>query len=242
MRKITSVVFLAAALALSVGNAAAVPYTFTNIVDSSGGFGSFAGNLVNNSGTVAFVGLLDTLEQGIFTASGGPITTIADTSGPFSDVFGSSLNNSGTMAFLAYLDTGEQGIFTGSGGPTTTIVDTTSGAFDILFAPSLNNRGMVAFSGYRGLGGGIFTGPDLLADEVISIDDTLFGSTVAFLSTGPGSLNGTGQIAFSYLLADGRVGIARADPLVTPAPEPGTLPLLIAGLLGALLWRKGKST
>ena len=40
MHKRTPVVFLAA-LALLVGNAAAVPYTFTNIVDSTGPFHTF---------------------------------------------------------------------------------------------------------------------------------------------------------------------------------------------------------
>ena len=56
------------------------------------------------------------------------------------------------------------------------------------------------------------------------------------------SLNDTGQIAFFYALVDGRTGFARADPLVTPVPEPGTLILLVAGLLGAVLWRKGNAT
>jgi hypothetical protein len=41
MRKGTPGVFLAAALTLSVGNTAAVPYVFTNLYDSSGPFNSF---------------------------------------------------------------------------------------------------------------------------------------------------------------------------------------------------------
>lgn len=82
-----------------------------------------------------------------------------------------------------------------------------------------------------------------MTDEVIGSGDTLFGSTVtALFITTIESLNDAGQIAFEYALADGRTGIARADPLVIPAPEPGTLPLLVAGLLGAVLWFKGKST
>ena len=145
MRKGTPGVFLAATLALSAGNAAAVPYSFTNI---------------------------------------------ADTSGPF--------------------------LFFGE--------------------PSLNNSGTVAFA----VGGGIFTGRDPLADEVISPGDTLFGSTVTQVSGSTQQINDIGQIAFSYKLADGRTGVARADPLVIL--EPSTLPLLVAGLLGAMLWRNGKST
>jgi PEP-CTERM motif len=96
---------------------------------------------------------------------------------------------------------------------------------------SLLRRGAVAFSAALDTGGfGIFTGPDALVDEVISVDDPLFGSTVAELLMGEGSLNDTGQIAFFYELADGRTGIARADPLAIP--EPGTLALLGLGLLG----------
>ena len=89
---------------------------------------------------------------------------------------------------------------------------------------------------------GIFTGPDPLKDKVIVVGDTLFGSTFGGLSLSVESLNNTGQIAFWYFLVDGRTGIARADPLVTPVPEPGTLFLLVAGLLAAVLWRKGEST
>ena len=100
MRKRTPVVFLAAVLALSVGNAAAVPYTFTNIADNPSEFADlffFNSPSLNNSGTVAFVvGQFpegselhrDTvaagrtrLEVGTFIGSGGPVATIAEGSG-----------------------------------------------------------------------------------------------------------------------------------------------------------------
>ena len=169
---------------------------------------------------------------------------IADTNGPFEYIDSlPSLNDSGMVAFVAQLSNGKRGIFTGSGGPTTTIADS-SGFLNFFGAtPSLNNSGTVAFNAFLDIGDdGIFTGPDLLADKVIGENDMLFGSTVRELLIFPESLNDKGQIAFFYKLADERSGIARADPLVIPAPEPGTLPLLIAGLLGAVLWRKGKLT
>ena len=399
MRKGTPKAFLYAALLLSIGNAVATPYKFTNLYDSSGPFNGFGAPSLNNSGTVAFSASRDKGEQGILTGSGGLTTTIADTSGPFNGLSSPSLNNRGTVAFRASLDTGGAGIFTGSGGPITTIADSTSFEagvpFQGLFSdPSLNDSGMVAFyfemrspdspnivGIYTGAGGpittivdtsttnndfflggtpslnnsgtvafpedgdgifiarggtitnvtdnafysffespslndsgtvafvagvfldaadiltdsgpfafapppvcerqdvkgiftssggplttiahcfpfftplipslnnsgtvvflaenlitggaGIFTGPDLAADKVIGAGDTLFGSTVADLLMSIESLNDSGQIAFLYSLADGRTGIARADP-ITPAPEPGTLPLLIAALLGAV--------
>ena len=219
----------------------------TTIADSSGPFSRFFGGFVggpslNDSGTVAFVGVLDTGEQGIFTSSGGAITTLYDTSGPFAGFGALSLNDNGTVAFAASLDTGEEGIFTGSGGPTTTIAS--GGMFDFLFLDSLsiNNNGTVAF----GRGGdslsGIFIGPEPFADDVILERDALFGSSLSFASMSTQSLNDAGQISFLYQLDDGRAGVARADPLVIRVPEPGTLFLLVAGLLAAVLWRKGKST
>jgi len=85
MRERTSAIFLAAAIALSVGNAAAAPYTFINIADNSGPFNFFGGPLfrgpsLNDSGTVAFVATLDTGQTGILTSSGGAPTTIVDSS------------------------------------------------------------------------------------------------------------------------------------------------------------------
>ena len=106
MRNRTPVVFLAGALALSAGNAAAVPYTFTNLYDTSGPFGEFRTTpSLNNSGTVAFFAILDTGERGVFTGSGGPTTTIADEGGRFIELPPSSpsLNESGTVAFSARL-------------------------------------------------------------------------------------------------------------------------------------------
>ena len=45
------------------------------------------------------------------------------------------------------------------------------------------------------------------------------------------SLNDAGQIAFFYELADGRAGIARADPLLIP--EPGAKDAVLVSLKGS---------
>jgi len=206
------------------------------------------GNYVpfNDSGTVAFLAGFGERDDGIVTGNGGALTTIADSSGAFSFFYSSeenptatySLNDNGTVAFLVNLDAGGAGIFTGNGGATGTVVDTTGPfAFFPLIGGgeyptfSLNNTGTVAFLAALDTGPiGIFTGPDPLADAVVNVGDSLFDSTVVDILMGAESLNDRGQIAFRYQLADGRTGIALADPLAIP--EAGTLALLGLGLAG----------
>ncbi|HEY9710958.1 MAG TPA: PEP-CTERM sorting domain-containing protein [Oculatellaceae cyanobacterium] len=213
----------------------------TTIADTSGSFGGI--NFypdINDEGTVVFLAYPRAGGQGIFTSNGGATTTIADSSGPFSS-FGlsSAINNNGTVAFTARLDSGVVGIFTGSGAATTTIADT-NGLFDgFIFVPEINNAGTVAFVAFPETGGtGIFTGPDPVSDKVIATGDTLLGSTVTSLNFEIG-LNDEGQIAFGATLADGTVGIFRADPEPVAVPEPTSiLGVLVAGALGAASRRK----
>jgi hypothetical protein len=73
-----------------------------------------------------------------------------------------------------------------------------------------------------------------VADKVISAGDPLFGSTVSFVNVGVHGLNDAGQIGFRYTLADGRQGIAVANPV----PEPGSAALLALGALGFVLRRR----
>jgi hypothetical protein len=79
---------------------------------------------------------------------------------------------------------------------------------------------------------------DDLVDSVIQLGDSLFGSTVTGVAL-LHALNDSGQIAFFYGLADGRQGIARADPLAdASAPAPGSLALLGLALGGVALTRR----
>jgi hypothetical protein len=192
---------------------------------------------INDAGTVTFKTGVDRLVAG----SGGPLSLIADATGPLDGSFLASINDAGTVAFRSDLDTGEQGILTSAAGSFTTIAET-GGQFEDFFgccAPSINNSGSVAFlAGLDFLNWGIFVArPDLSIDKVIATGDSLFGSTVQFLTFGEQGMNDAGQFTFHALLADGTDGVFRADP-VRSVPEPSTLLLLGAGLAAVALLRR----
>ena len=69
--------------------------------------------------------------------------------------------------------------------------------------------------------------------QVIRQGDPLFGSTVTDLSFSDSGFNDSGQVAFSYQLANGFRGIAVANPV----PEPSAV-LLLAATGGPLLLRR----
>jgi hypothetical protein len=171
----------------------------TTLYDTSGPFRrlmSYCCVSLNNNGTVAFVGTLDTGGDGIFTGSSGPTTTIFE--GPGVSPYASApvINDSGVVAFRV------GGILLGSGGPVTTIVDS-SGPFEIIGLPSLNDSGTVAFSASLDTGGeGIFTSSGGL---ITTIADSS-GPFDSFIRPNPEvedlfiSLNDAGTVAFAASL------------------------------------------
>ena len=192
---------------------------------------------MNDSGTVAFAALLDGSGVGLFTGNGGSLTTVVTGAAGFTGFNDPSINNNGTLAFSSQRTDGVRGIFTTSGGPVTTVADS-SGPFNDLFGRDaiINDQGVVIFGAGLDAGGfGIFTGPDPVADKVIRTGDSLFGSTVTAVgrfdqtSNGTFDINDNGEIAFRYELANGAFGIAVARVV----PEPSSMMLLAAGVLGA---------
>jgi hypothetical protein len=216
----------------------------------------FGGSDLNNNDTLAFRGILSneppdvpstSLIDGIFTrTSDGTITSIATTNSRnfnFSVFSLPTINDSGVVAFGKGFGSGSRPdnlsndtIFTSNGTSLTTIADT-SGLFQSLGNPAINNSGTVAFLGQLDTGvTGIFTGADPIADKVIAIGDTLFGSRVTFLSFSNKGLNNSGQLAFVAGLENGISGVFRADPQppVQSVPEPSSvLGLLAVGAFGA---------
>jgi hypothetical protein len=107
------------------------------------------------------------------------------------------------------------GAFSGFAGSPIRFPGNPVGGFDV--GVSLNDRGDVAFvAGLDGGGagsGGIFTGPDVVRDKVITTGDPLAGSSVSDIVMSRQSLNNKGQIAFQVTLADGRMVVVRAEPI-----------------------------
>jgi uncharacterized protein YjbI with pentapeptide repeats len=169
--------------------------------------------------TVAFRGVIGD-QEGIYTGSGGGLATIAKEGDPtpFGEALISVLDPTISGSTVAFLGTfaGGSGIFTGDGGALSTIVktgDATPGGqvFTGFSVPALAFN-MVAFRGdYLG-GGGIYTKRGNELSKVVEVGDPLFGSTVASLSFGDLGLDvaGSGNLAFTYGLADGRSGVAMA--------------------------------
>ena len=228
-----TVVFTAAPDAGGIGIFTNNSGVITTIATASS-FSMFASPMINNKGIVAFSQLdFLTEESGVFISDGKTTTTIADSSGSYSSVIGSAINDKGTVAFLGTLKAIGDGIFSSSGGVITTLVDT-SGSFSNFSTPAINNQGLVAFKGTLDTGvSGIFTGSDPVANKVIAIGDTLFGSKITELSFSRKGLNNMGQITFRAIFEDGTVGIFRADPETKSVPEPASvLGLLAVSALG----------
>jgi hypothetical protein len=179
-------------------------------------FTGFSDPTINNVGAVAFTAGLNTgpggaFVGGAFVVRGGEVTTIATTApdSPFESIgFGATINDSGAVAFQADLRSGGQGIFLWRNGQLRPVI-TTSGVFTGLASPvALNNRGTIAFlaTTHGETAGGLFVGPDAVADKVIGIGDPLDGSSVTSLGLSFKGLNEAGQVVFRADLADGRQG------------------------------------
>src|SRR5688572_926057 len=134
----------AVALTLLVGAppAAADPYSFTRIADSTNSLDFLGHENVNSSGTAIFRA---SPPRGgpttFYSGSGGPLTTVANYSGPFSGFGVADINDAGTAVFNAALDAGGNGIFTRTGlGPFAT-VDDASGPRNSFFYSRISPAG-----------------------------------------------------------------------------------------------------
>lgn len=194
----------------------------TTIVETGPMFDGLNPPTINNRGEIAFRGHIPSPPRdGIFKANGKTITSIAEAGDVFelNFPFPTSINDRGVVAFAARLVGGGKAILTGNGETIGPVADTNGPYADFPFgllessSPAINKSGIVAFSAWLDDGRkGIFTGPDPVADKVITTGETLFGSQVRELIFAREGLNDRGQIAFYACLLDGTCGIYRADP------------------------------
>lgn len=179
--------------------------------------------VIDDRGKVVFKASVPGRGFGIFTGNG---TSLAD---GFTDVLDppSVSDSTGIVAFR-----GNYKQIIKHDGAFTIVADPSRDDFSNVSWASVNDEGVVAFWGSSAGGPGIFTGPDPEKDKVIAAGDALFGSTVSLVAFGWEGLNNAGQVAFYARLADGTVGIYRADPMADEIPvivdvKPGDNPNVI---------------
>ena len=220
----------------------------TLIAEQGGPFLRFFGNTsINDSGVVAFRADLTNGGRGIFTGVGA---VDAVTMAPKSrQLYGSSdglslvgqdpvISNDGRVGFWGSMGT-VTGLYSGDGGPLTTHADA-SGPIRLFFAgPRWNNRGDVLFMAemdhFMYGGTGLFTGPDIDADEVMQLPMELFG--YRHRGFAGYDINDSRQIAVIVGLDTGRIEKFLLVSQV-PIPEPSTLLLTLLACLFAWLQRR----
>jgi hypothetical protein len=193
----------------------------TTVVSTSAtGFSSFGSVAINDPGVIAFRGILRDGSSGVFTISDALVDIVDTNRNPEIDSFNEPIiNNPGTVADVAFLVVGgSPEIFTATKQGLTLRNDPSNPRFTNSEHPSINNSGAVAFSVISQFAGdinptGIFLevsgGQSLI--PVVRPGDQLFGSTVDHVNLGRFALNDRYQIVFSYVLTDGRSGIAIAS-------------------------------
>jgi hypothetical protein len=194
-----------------------------NYETSQGVFSSFGDPVINDDGVIGFIAGQFGGPVGVFSGTGAGYATIADTNGEFNG-FGTTpdINADGAVLFDGQRDAGGAGLYIGSSKGYAPAVTTDDG-FSIALGNvgrSINDAGAIAFIAPITATGqfGIFTGPDVVQDNIIKTGETLFGSTVVSLQCGRDALNNDGDVVFSYSLANGIAGVAIAKAPASALP------------------------
>jgi hypothetical protein len=134
------------------------------------------------------------------------------------------------VAFRAGFDSGGGGVFTSDPEGQIRTIDSNFGGF--FSNPCINDFGVLAYLTYLEELGTQALFLSSSRTPVLETGVALFGSTLDGF-VGQLAFNNAGQIAFEYRLADGRLGVARADPI--DVAEPATSVLLLSAFFGGLL-------
>jgi hypothetical protein len=194
-------------------------------VEGFGNFAFFGPSALNDrldTIEVAFIGINEQADTGVFLSQGGHITTLASSldefdsfvkqlptiggDGPFTIYAPPSLDDRATAYFVASLDNGDRGIFSSNGTTVQTLVDSQF-EFDRFSAPSINDQGSVAFLSQLDDGSsGIFIRDYDGGIETVATTDGIFSE----FRSDP-SLNNKGKVAFQATLDSGVEGIFVGD-------------------------------
>ena len=190
---------------------------FTNVVDSTSGFGAF-GNFpaINNHGAIAFTAVQNGVGAGVFlvreaSEKATPIATVSDGLTFFADSV--AVNSAGVVAFAATTTDNSLAIFKGDGVFRRLIADSiANGLFKLgLGAPSINAAGTVAFSSVlaqRGSPSAIFTSNGGPLKTVVSTGASGF---TGFQNV---AINDAGTVVFPASRTDGSIGVFTASNTV----------------------------
>lgn len=166
---------------------------------------------LNSSDRYAFHGIVDHVE-GIYVGQSGLATTIARAGKGFKS-FGAHtpISDAGVVAFVGRAGLNRETLLTADALG----IHPKAGAdaYRSFITVAINNSGQIAFQAIRrDEVAGIFVGAAPGTDTVIAEGDRLLGSWVTNLGLAAGGLGPTGQLAFTYQLADGRTGVVLAVP------------------------------
>ncbi|MFT3789068.1 MAG: hypothetical protein QM770_23320 [Tepidisphaeraceae bacterium] len=198
---------------------------------------------VNTLGTVAVVGTDSTGASALFVRSGGSIITINGSNFGLASIWGDPhVDEKDGTRFFATDTSGATGLYeyTPAAGTVAKVSD-----FGLSRAAAFSDNGSVAsLSDASGTlhieaigmsppatvatlaSGASFANANLAPATLISVGDSLDGSTITDLGLSPTSFAVANEVAFWASLADGTTGL-----YVYPVPEPAALSALTLGLL-----------
>ncbi len=241
----------------SGGNYGSFMGTATPTLNGSGQIAFIVGLTGGSSTSGLFVGAPGSIQTAALLGNAAP------SGGNYSTFSGTVLNGSGQMAFIANLTGGSssEGLFVGTLGSFQAAalkgsVAPAGGNYTSFSSnPVLNGTGQVAFTANLAGGlstQGLFAGSVgrlvkvVLVGDVVNVAsgggfDERLVSSISFLAGSGGQdgkgmpFNSSGLLCYELFFSDGSSGIFTSQ--IAPVPEP-TLPLLMVGLSGLLVYRR----
>ena len=197
--------------------------TATVLVNASG-VGNFASApALNAGGTLVYAGL-GASGLGVYKVSpDGTSTLVSSAVSSVVALSGPDINDKGGVIWLDRNPSqGANSLLKMVDGVTSTVA-TVGPVFSVLgssIGQAINNSGATAFTATLNNGtSGVFIGSNPSTDKVLTVGDSLFGSTVTRVSFVRDGLNNAGQIGLLVTLANGLTEIVRADPIGTTAGD-----------------------